>query len=336
MAPSDAPSAAAASAAAAAAAEEDDYLTMSFDDAPAPAAETSLQRTARLKREAAARAHQLSKKDLAAKAARDQQAVLNTALDSSNSLGARMLAKMGYKEGETLGKAEGALREPIRVHVRERRRGIGEEEKVPAAGGKRSAEGLESEEAAEKRRKIVAKEYRERAQLSAEERRLKGQLEGAMKVLETMETEAEAKKENRDDRDSAGSENPSHPLPAAGFQPLRSINILRRPLARDRLRAEYERTAQLLKADAIASRDPLDDSMTGRPSARQAFLVAAEDELEEEDSELEEFEELDLAEQLEKVVMHLRTEYRYCYWCMGSYPDAEMDGCPGLTEDEHG
>ncbi|KAF1819370.1 G-patch-domain-containing protein [Dissoconium aciculare CBS 342.82] len=309
------------------AAGEDDYLSMSFNEETAHVPESSLQRTARLKREAASRAHQPRKRELEERAAKAQQAILDTALDSS-SIGAKMLSKMGFKEGGTLGKSADALREPIRVNFRHGKGGLGverEKRSDDARTLKRNRDGLIDATAAtanrdhvEKRAKVSENEYRERAQLSAEERRAHGKLTGAMKVLETLEDGA-SKDEGRE-------------MATLQHVPLHSVNVLRRPLARERLREDRERMMQLIKAEAIAVRDRPDDIS----DPKRKFIAAADVDLEESDSELEEFEAQPIAEQLEKVVEHLREQHNYCYWCMGQYPDEGMEGCPGLTEDEHG
>jgi len=102
--------------------EEDDYLSMGFGDA-APPKETSLQRTARLKKEAAERGRVPSKKELAEKAKEARDVALATQLDSSNK-GAKMMAKMGFKGG-ALGKSENARTQPIELLMKDDRGGIG-------------------------------------------------------------------------------------------------------------------------------------------------------------------------------------------------------------------
>jgi hypothetical protein len=231
-----------------------------------------------------------------------------------------MLTKMGFKEGGTLGKSADALREPIRVDFRHGKSGLGVERNLTSddlRNLKRERDDATDGDG-EKRQKVSESEYRERAQLSAEERRAQGKLAGAMKVLETLEGSAPVSDERG----------------TASFKhiPLSSINVLWRPLARNRLQEDRERVAQLIKAEAFSVREPLDE----KPDPRQRFITAADVDLEETDSELEEFEALDATEQLEKVVAYLRAEHKYCYWCMGQYPDEGMEGCPGLTEDEHG
>jgi hypothetical protein len=77
--------------------------------------------------------------------------------------------------------------------------------------------------------------------------------------------------------------------------------------------------------------DKDDRKALGKDVSRHALV----EDLEEEDPELEEFSALEPAERLEKLVLYLRQEFNYCFWCKYTYPDKEMEGCPGVTEEEH-
>jgi hypothetical protein len=83
--------------------------------------------------------------------------------------------------------------------------------------------------------------------------------------------------------------------------------------------------------------DPEMDADDRMALGRTAYTAAAaaDDELDEEDPELDAFNAVPPDERLHRVVQHLRDEYRYCFWCKCAYPDEEMDGCPGLTEEDH-
>ncbi|EEY18524.1 conserved hypothetical protein [Verticillium alfalfae VaMs.102] len=59
------------------------------------------------------------------------------------------------------------------------------------------------------------------------------------------------------------------------------------------------------------------------------------DDLDEEDPELDEFTILEPPERLKRLVAYMRDEFNYCFWCKFRYPDETMDGCPGLTEEDH-
>ena len=64
-------------------------------------------------------------------------------------------------------------------------------------------------------------------------------------------------------------------------------------------------------------------------------VFATADDLDEEDTELDDFNEMDVREKLSQLLTYLRTKHRYCFWCKASYPDDELDGCPGFTEEDH-
>ncbi|KAK4131864.1 hypothetical protein BT67DRAFT_387095 [Trichocladium antarcticum] len=76
-----------------------------------------------------------------------------------------------------------------------------------------------------------------------------------------------------------------------------------------------------------------EDDRQALGKARTAYVTA--DDLDEEDAALDEFNALPADERLRRVVQHLRDEHHYCFWCKFTYPDDTMDGCPGLTEEDH-
>ncbi len=105
--------------------------------------------------------------------------------------------------------------------------------------------------------------------------------------------------------------------------------------------AEREKRMRRAVQDSLSSRlpayeDDLEDEdeklAMGRTTAVRG--VTPKD-LDEEDSELDEFNALAPEEKLRRVVEFLRQEFHYCFWCKFTYPDATMDGCPGSTEEEH-
>ncbi len=74
-----------------------------------------------------------------------------------------------------------------------------------------------------------------------------------------------------------------------------------------------------------AEEDPQDRLASGKE----------EEYLDEEDPELDEFDALPLAERLQRIVLHLRQEHNYCFWCKHQYETANMEGCPGVAEEDH-
>ena len=314
--------------------EEDDYMNFALPD-PTPAKkETSLQRTARLKKEGQERGRIPSKAEKAAAAAQAQETALATELDSSNK-GAQMLAKMGFKGG-ALGKSEDARTAPIELLMKDDRGGIGmdseKKRKVREAAEEREEEG--------KRQKVGVDEFRERSRVEREERRSEGLVWGAMKVLEGFEEEgvgAEAVDEVKEDgeesskgpKDGDGSTSKEKGRSGTGTKRLRDVNVLYRPLLKQRLEKDRDRKMRHELNNSLSTRN--DDS----DDEKQVAFDPRVDELDDEDAELAEFEALPATEKLTKLVMELREKYRYCFWCKYRYPDAELDGCPGLTEDEH-
>lgn len=299
--------------------DEDDYLNMTFE-APPPAKETSLQRTARLKKESAARGRVLSKSEREEQAREAREAALATELDASNK-GAQMLAKMGFKGG-ALGRTEGARTRPIEVVVKDDRGGIGMESEKK----RKFREAAEEVEGREKKVKLTAEEYRERNRREAEERRLEGQMWGAMRVLEGFDTDGGVGEEG--DEEEGRKADRRH-------IPLRSVNVLWRPLLKQRLEKERERRMRYDMEQSLSRSRQYDDPEEEKDDYL-AFGTEVVEDLEEEDKELEEYEALSVEEKLGKLLSHLREKYHYCFWCKYRYPDDSMDGCPGLSEDEHG
>ena len=60
-----------------------------------------------------------------------------------------------------------------------------------------------------------------------------------------------------------------------------------------------------------------------------------EEDIEQEDPELDEFNALEPAQRLRRVVGYLRETYHYCFWCKYRYLDGSMEGCPGVAEEDH-
>ncbi|TKA23067.1 hypothetical protein B0A50_07384 [Salinomyces thailandicus] len=329
--------------------DEDDYLSMTFDDPSSNPSrkETSLQRTRRLKAEAAERSRVPSKKERAENERVAREAALATALDASNK-GAQMLAKMGFKGGG-LGKSADARTTPVEVLMKEGRGGVGMESERK----RKVREAAEAEEGLQKRQKVTEVEYRERARNEREERQAEGGWWSAMRVLEGFETGAEGATITQASEEGEGEggeikksgneeDRTSKDVVSLDRKPLRAFNLLYRPLIRQRREKEAQqrlrRELEVSLPTAREREDPeidLDD---------KTALGTAIEELEDEDAEaegeadaeLEAYEALTFAQRLEKIVQELRTRYRYCFWCKCQYADEEMEGCPGVSEDEHG
>ena len=294
---------------------------MTFDEPATKKKETSLQKTARLKKEAAERGRIPSKAEKEAAAVAAREKALATELDSSNK-GAKMMAKMGFKAGGGLGAAgnEGRTR-PIELGMKDDKGGIGADSEKK----RKIREAAEAAESGVKKAKLTVEDFRERNVREREEKRLEGMWYGAMKILETFEEDGVkkddvARKSNQADKDDSTK------------RPLKSMNVLYRPLVRDRLAKERERRARYDLTQSLSR----NEEYTEEDADDKLALSSEVQDLDEEDAELEEYEVLPIAERLDKVVKHLRGKYWYCFWCKYRYEDEGMEDCPGLTEDEHG
>ncbi|KAL7629327.1 hypothetical protein AAE478_000847 [Parahypoxylon ruwenzoriense] len=291
------------------------------------------------------------------------------------SKGFAMMAKMGFKGGAlgskdsgTTGAAAGGgddgskvwmrLEEPIRPEMKEDRGGIG-------IDSERKRKLNEAAAHHEKKQKVGEDEFRERVRRERELDRKEKQFYAGMKVCERMDEEKMEKQgevsdeeedgdggENNDNVEEEGEEDDdAQEARMRGRRNRRSINISKRPLksipviwrglVRSREEAERDRrmrhdleqsSAPRLPTYAEDLEDADDKTAMGKAGAT---CYAAADDLEEEDPELEAFGALEADERLRRLVEYLRREHNYCFWCKCGYPDERMDGCPGLTEEDH-
>ncbi|KAJ9297617.1 hypothetical protein DTO271G3_4392 [Paecilomyces variotii] len=361
--------------------EEEDYMSMAIVEPEKK--ETFAQRKLRKQREAEAKAKVPSKAERAAQeAARREEALAKTALDPSNK-GFQMMAKLGYKVGDALGKqpsagmaapagsSDGAATattatddwgrprtEPLNIIVKEGRSGIGLDNEK-----KRKIR----EEAAEMSKKVKAEEgdYRERMRLEREERRTEAQVRAAQNIAEKLDAEsdgddeaaqpsgAEQKSPGREEEEEEGNDTNAEEKPSATsrkrtkVKPTSQINVLYRGLVREREEKEREIQARHIMQTSLPSsffpdpklpgyEDPnLDADDRHALGLRTDPAKLVEQELDEEDPELDEFNQLDPKERLMRLVLYLREKHRYCFWCKYRYETDTLDGCPGLTEEDH-
>lgn len=323
--------------------DEDDYMNMSFASPPTittnkPPPETSLQRRARLKREASARAHPKSKAELAASSAAKRETGLATSLDESNK-GFRMMAKLGFKPGAALGREGGEGRtEPVAVEVKEGRGGVG----ADAERKRKVREEVEMREVGVKRRREEEGDFRIRVAREREERRVEGLVVGAMGVCERLEA---GKGEELNDSGAVGkgAEGEGEGDEGEGTlkqrrrrttRPLQNTPLIYRTLIHTRLEKDREKRMRQDLNNSIGKGLPTYNDPGEDEDYRRAF-AQEEVELEQEDPELEEFNSLEAAERLRRIVEYLREKHWYCFWCKMQYKDEGLEGCPGWTEEDH-
>ncbi|KAJ3491400.1 hypothetical protein NLG97_g5601 [Lecanicillium saksenae] len=325
--------------------DEDDYMNMTFED-PQPAKETSLQRTQRLKKESRARGVIKSKAQLAEEeTAAREKALATSMLDdprAKKSKGLAMMAKMGFTGGglgkkTENGKSQGRT-EPIHLSMKDDRGGIGMDSEKKRRFREAAAEqGIEPDA---KTPKLDPDEYRERVRKEREDTKLEKQFFAAQRLAERMDDEQAGKGGAKVDSDDSASEDEKKGSKAPiSSKPLKSVNILYRGLVRHReekerdRRMRYDLEQSLSRLPTYEEEDDDPDYKTALGN-RKTVYTAAED-LDEEDPELDEFNALDVRERLERLLKHLREQHLYCFWCKMAYPDTEMDGCPGLSEEDH-
>jgi hypothetical protein len=288
---------------------EDDYMNMSFTDTTPSAPKTSLQRHQERRRLASLKSQPKTKAELAAAADLARETALSTStLSNPTSKGAQMMARMGFKGG-ALGKTQGARTEPIEINIKEGKGGIGMDNEKK----RKIREAMEELQGKEKRQKAGEGEYRERVAREREEKRMEGMWWGAMKVCEKLDCEEEEEK-------------------AGKKKEAKKVNVLWRTLALQRQQNDKDKVLRKGALDSLSSRWHDDEADT---DDKIALGMEVEEFEEEEDTELEEFNALSVGDRLEKLVVYLRETYHYCFWCKYRYADQSMEGCPGLTEEEH-
>jgi len=298
-------------------------MNMVFEDAPkGPKHETSLQRAARKRKEGEARARQKTKAEKEADAEAAREEALATALPETNK-GFKMMAKFGFKQGDTLGKSADARKTPIAVDIKADKGGIGLESEKK----RKFRELWEEADRLAKRTKEEEGDYLEMRRQEAKEKKAERDLDSAQRTAERL-SDKEA--------DEKGT-------PEPGEKPLTDVNVLWRSRARRRVEIQQDKQQRRELNNSLASRLPTladegdvdNDTKVALGQDLQPFYTTLEGDLEADDPELAEFEALPVAERLEKVLLYLRQKFQYCLYCGYQYPDRELEGCPGVTEQEH-
>lgn len=227
-----------------------------------------------------------------------------------------MLSKLGYQAGSALGAAgnKNGVLEPVAVQIKTGNEGVG----MANERKRKAEEELEGQTRGEVR---VAEGYRERIAREREVRRLEGLLGGGMRVLEGLEEKEQQEEEEGEEKKK---------------RKKRRVNILYRGLVRRREEDERDRRAKYDLLQSLSRNAAYEADEEEEKQDRLAWGGEVEDvEVEDVDEELEAFEALPLEERLDRVVGFLREKYWYCFWCKCRYEDADLEGCPGMREDDH-
>lgn len=270
--------------------------------------------------EARARQKTKAEKEADAEAAREE--ALATALPETNK-GFKMMAKFGFKQGDTLGKSADARKTPIAVDIKADKGGIGLESEKK----RKFREQWEAAERLAKRTKEEEGDYLEIRRQEQKEKKAERDLDNAQRTAERLS--------DKEDEEKGISE--------PGDRPLKDVNVLWRTRARRRVEKQQDKQQRRELDNSLASRLPTladegdadNDTKVAFGEDLTPFYTTLEGDLEADDPELADFEALPVAERLEKVLLHLRHNFQYCLYCGYQYPDPEMEGCPGVTEEDH-
>ena len=338
-------------------ADEEDYMSMAIIEPDTPREkETYTQRRIRKEREviprflrssfvadwrqAEQKGRTKSKKELEAEAAAARDTALATSLPAE-SKGYKIMAKLGFKQGSALGssKTSNARTEPIGLEVKEDRAGIG-------LDSEKKRKFQDEVEKHAKRVKAEEHDYRERVAKEREDRRLEGLVGAAIRLAEQMDEENSVKvhvpgtgvkdetKLDSDIHESGDAASTDQgPSSTMSRRLPRHVNVLWRSLVREREEKERERLMRHSLLQSLSRNAKYDDAEEDEQD--RLALGKVEQDVEDEDPEVDAFNAREPAERLQMLVEHLRNTHNYCFWCKHQYPDAEMEGCPGISEDDH-
>lgn len=331
--------------------QEEDYMNMVIVEPPQNhrVSETYTQKRLRKEREARNRSIVKSKKEQAIEEKRALEQALATPIVMNDDAkimktpkpmpniknrGLAMMTKMGFKLGSALGRPDNpeAMLEPVVIQMKEDRGGLG----LDTDKKRKWTEFVKNEE---KRSRTEEQEYRERIRETKDQARLEVLVGKAMRIAELMHEERE-KKEKEPSPDHLSLNHKINQCPSMLSQ-NRKINVLWRGLVRMREEKERLRCGRHRLSQSLSSRLPTYDNSDEDPIDKWALnneeisTSLASEIVEEEDTELDEFNALETSERLKMLLNHLRVEHNYCFWCKFTYPDHNMKGCPGLTERDH-
>lgn len=258
------------------------------------------------------------------------------------------------------------ITEPIRIQVKRDRAGIGaEEERKERERKEMEAEGDGPDTKRLRLDDMDPLAYRDRLRQEREAGRLERQIHAAQVVAERMAR-------GDDDDEDSGSKDETPLLEVnvlwrglvkerRAKEHEREQRVKAQRLLDDRLRnmiqGDKEKTTNYAAFEQDGSDDDDDKNdqiARGKGPDKLSYLKGGmnksipvgdgeddneddddENKEDEKDEELDEFDALEPHERLQQVVDWMRQNRRYCFWCKFKYPDDELEGCPGPTEEDH-
>ncbi|XP_055312238.1 G patch domain-containing protein 11 [Sitodiplosis mosellana] len=254
---------------------------------------------------------------------------LSAAISSDNK-GFAMLAKMGYKQGDAIGRSSSGIVEPISIQVKSNRAGLGRETAIK-----------QLEEYKERLRKAKSEQNTETSTTSLHEFRQRMAQKNVGKQLEADLCKCQRACEKLDL--DASIETPI----MAFFWPVRKTGELTET-QEDPYDENVPQKPKKPRKESTSSEDSEKPSTKhfGFMPGSSSESSSSESEEEEPTRKIEEIpaesindeeDEYETSEKVEMLTTYLRTTYTYCHWCGTHYQDVDdMDSnCPGTTKDEH-
>ncbi|XP_031621220.1 G patch domain-containing protein 11 [Contarinia nasturtii] len=251
---------------------------------------------------------------------------LSAAISSDNK-GFAMLAKMGYKQGDAIGRSSTGIVEPISIQIKSDRAGLG-----------RAAAIKQLEEYKERLRKTKSEAksetstsslhlFRQRMAQKNCDRQLEADLCKCQRACEKLDIDASIEKSVM-----------------AFFWPKR--NKGEPAETQEDPYDENDKKPKRLRKDSTSSDDSVAKKHFGHMS--DSSDSSSSESEEEETRKIEEIpneapntddeeDEYETSEKVEMLTTYLRTTYCYCHWCGTHYENVDdlEANCPGTTKDEH-
>lgn len=238
------------------------------------------------------------------------------------------MERLGYKPGTGLGRTSSGRIEPIQLSMKEDKSGIGLENDRK----RKFREEMEKSAKRTKAEEIHQLDYRQQMRQEKEAGRAEHQFMAAQRAIEHIESRNVEEQEDGSTTDKYGYGEGLRPIEE---RQLKSIDIVWRGLIRHRRQQGVERTRRRMVRDFIDDEEDILADSTALTGKRKKKNTLEDENPDEEDEELDEFNALEPQDKLMRAVEYLREKYHYCFWCKYRYPDDQMEGCPGLTEEDH-
>lgn len=229
----------------------------------------------------------------------------DTLLRFTMSKGYQMMEKMGYKEGEALGRNKNALKEPLKVKINSKRQGIRASTPDPSTANDRQ---------------MSEQEFRKGESETKNNDRLEKIWHKIQRTAFEIMGDSELYNPGNDPRD---------------------FNVLWRPYV-SQLNEKLGNLNSVTNDDTEAKDDMKlmsEEELASLPADQNVKIKHRRSiiDIHIEDSELAALKELSIKERITKLNVFLRTEKYYCFFCGVKYKDESdlFEHCPGVDEEDH-